>query len=136
MKKNTVLQIVLAVVVIGVLTVGGFALYRMGFAQGAQTALPFEFGERAAPGLRGGGPDLDFRSGGGPDFDFRSSRDGITLFRTVPVLLVLAGFLALAGFGAVFLIRRFRFQPQAPAGQPLPPAVTAPETGENPEDTE
>ncbi len=137
MKNRTVLQIVLAVVVIGVLAVGGFALFRLGFAQGAHAALPFEFGERVAPSPRGGsGPDLDFRSGSGPDFDFRSSRDSITLFRAIPVLFVLTGFLVLAGFGAFLLIRRFRFQPQVPAGQPIPPAVTSPAAEENPEEKE
>jgi hypothetical protein len=136
MKNNTVLKIVLAVILVGVLTVGGFSLYRLGLMQGAHAGSSPEFGGRLAPEF-GEWLAPDFRAGGGPEFSFRGSgREGINLFRALPGLLIFTGVILFLGLGAILLSRRLLFKPQVPAGQPLPPAESPPATDENPENLE
>ncbi len=130
MRKNYFPKIAFALVLAGVLTLGGFTIYRLGFMQGAQAAaLPFESGGRAGPGIH-----MDAV----PDFFIRGSPAGLAIARVLPralpgALIFLAVLAAgLAAFGLLGWRLLGRGQAPAPA---LPTPGTGPVQGTQPDET-
>ncbi len=116
--KRNLTRALLILLIVGILVGGGYALYRIGYAQGVRDSVQFEFRGRFDPGFPRGF-EHGFRSWG---------RFGFWPLRAIPGLLFTLGLLALIVVAVTSLLKITQLQ-QANVGRPAfastPPSMAS-----------
>ena len=117
--RRILVRALLALLIVGILIGGGYALYRIGYAHGVQDSVQIEFGKRF---------DHGFPRGVERDFWSRGGRFGFSPLRAIPGLLFTLAILGLIVVGAVSLIKMILPRRGESGGHPAanePPPTTS-----------